>query len=69
MSQKIIQLLKQAGTDSSGKWMSVENANTFSQLVIQETILWINKNVGMVSEEAQEDLLNYFELEKDSNNA
>lgn len=27
--------MKQAGTDSSGKWMSVDNAEKFAMLVIQ----------------------------------
>ena len=27
--------MRQAGTDSSGKWMSVDNAEKFAQLVIE----------------------------------
>lgn len=69
MSERIQEIMKEAGTDSSGKWMSVDNANTFSQLVIQETIRWINENVGMVSKEAQEDLFEHFKFEKDRTNA
>lgn len=36
MSQKeiIAELVKQAGTDSSGKWMSVHHAEKFAKLVI-----------------------------------
>ena len=35
MNQKIQELMRQAGTDSSGKWMSVDNAEKFAMLVIQ----------------------------------
>ncbi len=35
MKNKIKELMKQAGTDSSGKWMSVDNAEKFAQLVIE----------------------------------
>ena len=35
MNQKIQELMQQAGTDTSGKWMSVDNAEKFAQLVIQ----------------------------------
>jgi hypothetical protein len=34
MNEKIQHLMKQAGTDSSGKWMSVDNAEKFAMLVI-----------------------------------
>jgi len=35
MNQTIQELMKQAGTDTSGKWMSVDNAEKFARLVIQ----------------------------------
>ena len=35
MNDKIKELMKQAGTDISGKWMSVDNAEKFAQLVIE----------------------------------
>ncbi len=35
MNQQIQQLMKQAGTDTSGKWMSVDNAEKFAMLVIE----------------------------------
>ena len=35
MNSRIQELMKQAGTDVSGKWMSVDNAEKFAQLVIQ----------------------------------
>jgi hypothetical protein len=36
MNKKIQDLMKQAGTDTSGKWMSIDNAEKFAMLVIQE---------------------------------
>lgn len=35
MNEQIKQLMKQAGTDTSGKWMSVDNAEKFAMLVIE----------------------------------
>ncbi len=35
MNNQIKELMKQAGTDTSGKWMSVDNAEKFAMLVIQ----------------------------------
>lgn len=35
MNQRIKDLMAQAGTDTSGKWMSVDNAEKFAMLVIQ----------------------------------
>ena len=36
MNKTIQELMKQAGTDVSGKWMSVDNAEKFAQLVIAQ---------------------------------
>lgn len=36
MNQRIQDLMRQAGTDISGKWMSIDNAEKFAKLVIQE---------------------------------
>ena len=35
MNDQIKELMRQAGTDTSGKWMSVDNAEKFAMLVIQ----------------------------------
>lgn len=34
MNAQIQELMKQAGTDVSGKWMSIDNAEKFAMLVI-----------------------------------
>jgi hypothetical protein len=36
MNERIKQLMQQAGTDTSGKWMSVDNAEKFAMLVIEQ---------------------------------
>lgn len=36
MNETIKKLMQQAGTDTSGKWMSVDNAEKFAQLVIEQ---------------------------------
>ena len=36
MNEQIQELMKQAGTDSSGKWMGVDNAEKFAELIILE---------------------------------
>ena len=35
MNHTIQELMKQAGTDTSGKWMSIDNAEKFAMLVIK----------------------------------
>lgn len=36
MNKQIQELMQQAGTDTSGKWMSVDNAEKFAMLVIEQ---------------------------------
>jgi len=36
MNERIKELMKQAGTDSSGKWLGVEHAEKFAELIVQE---------------------------------
>lgn len=38
MNQLIKELMSQAGTDSSGKWMSVDNSQRLAELVVQECV-------------------------------
>jgi len=35
MNQRIKEFMQQAGTDVSGKWMSVDHAEKFAELVVQ----------------------------------
>jgi len=36
MNQRIQELVKQAGTDCSGKWMGMHHAEKFAELIVQE---------------------------------
>jgi hypothetical protein len=36
MNQRIRELMQQAGTDTSGKWMGVDHAEKFAKLIIKE---------------------------------
>ena len=36
MNDKLKHLVKQAGTDTSGKWMSLDHAQTFAELIVNE---------------------------------
>ena len=36
MNGRIKELIKQVGTDVSGKWMNVDNSEEFANLIIQE---------------------------------
>ena len=38
MNERINELMKQAGTDVSGKWMGVDHATKFAELIVQECI-------------------------------
>lgn len=36
MTEKVKELMKSAGTDTSGKWMSVDNIERFAELLVEE---------------------------------
>jgi hypothetical protein len=36
MNERIKELMQQAGTDSSGKWMGVEHAKKFAEMIVKE---------------------------------
>jgi len=36
MNERIKELMKQAGTDSSGKWMGIQHAEKFAELIVKE---------------------------------
>ena len=38
MNERIKELMQKAGTDSSGKWMGVEHANKFAELIVRECL-------------------------------
>lgn len=42
MNQKIKELMAQAGTDTSGKWMGVDHAERFVDLIIKECFEYLD---------------------------
>jgi hypothetical protein len=38
MNERIRELVAQAGTDTSGKWMSADHAEKFAELIVRECI-------------------------------
>ena len=36
MSERIKELIKQVGTDVSGKWMGIDNVGVFAELLVRE---------------------------------
>jgi hypothetical protein len=44
MTLQIQNLIKQVGTDVSGKWIAVDNVNTIAELIVQECLanLYLN---------------------------
>jgi len=43
VNEQIREIMKQAGTDTSGKWMGVDNAEKFAELIAKETISVLQK--------------------------
>jgi hypothetical protein len=46
MNERIRELMLLAGTDTSGKWMGVEHAERFAELIIQECIDYCGENLS-----------------------
>jgi hypothetical protein len=38
MNERIRLLMTQAGTDTSGKWMGIDHAEKFAELIVQECL-------------------------------
>jgi hypothetical protein len=43
MNEQIRLLMKQAGTDTSGKWMGIDHAKKFAELIVQEMCSVLDK--------------------------
>jgi hypothetical protein len=46
MNDRLTELMKIAGTDSSGKWMGVDNAEAFAKLIIKECITAVEEKTN-----------------------
>jgi len=38
MNERIVELIKQSGTDVSGKWMSMYQVEKFAELIVRECV-------------------------------
>ena len=45
MSERIKELIKQVGTDVSGKWMNIDNSEKLAELIVRECILTIQMGI------------------------
>jgi hypothetical protein len=61
MNNQIKELIKQAGTDCSGKWMGMHHAEKFAELIVRECV----SRCG--SQADQRNLLKAFGFEVESN--
>ena len=50
MNERIKLLMKQAGTDTSGKWMGVEHAEKFAELIVRECLGKIENEAAQYAE-------------------
>lgn len=61
MNQKIQELIKQAGTDCSGKWMGMNHAEKFAKLIVQECV----DNLFLHGyDDAANQVIKHFEIKK-----
>ena len=44
MNERIRLLMTQAGTDTSGKWMGIDHAEKFAELIVRECARIVNEN-------------------------
>lgn len=51
MNELIKELIKRAGTDCSGKWMSSDHVSKFAELIIDECVKVINDNTPIPDED------------------
>lgn len=61
MNQKIQELIKQAGTDCSGKWMGMNHAEKFAELIIEQCV----DNLFLHGyDDAANQVIKHFEIKK-----
>jgi hypothetical protein len=67
MSERIRELIKQVGTDVSGKWVGVANSEKLAELIVQECILTIQMGItrdGHNTEKYQRSIKHIKEIRK-----
>ena len=63
MNKRILELMKQAGTDTSGKWMGVEHAEKFAELIVRECSIICKESGDVPAVLVSEDILLHFGVE------
>ena len=43
MEEKIKEIIKRVGTDISGKWISIDQAHKFAQIMVEECLVAVDK--------------------------
>jgi hypothetical protein len=64
MNKRIKDLMKQAGTDTSGKWMGVEHAEKFAELIVRECSIICKESGDVPAVLVSEDILLHFGVEE-----
>lgn len=69
MNERIRELMQQAGTDTSGKWMGVDHAEKFAELIVRECLTKIENEAAQYAEpvwavELVNDIKEYFGVEE-----
>ena len=64
MNERIKLLMKQAGTDTSGKWMGVEHAEKFAELIVRECSIICKESGDVPAVLVSEDILLHFGVEE-----
>jgi hypothetical protein len=62
MNERIKELFEQAGTDVSGKWMGIDNAEKFAELIVLECADFLKDKLD--DHFAAEQLEEYFGVEE-----
>ena len=60
----IRRMIEETGTDVSGKWVSVDKLNGLSGRIVDEVVIWISDNIGMITQDEYRDLREFFDLKK-----
>ena len=53
MNELIREFMQQAGTDVSGKWMGIDNAEKFAELIVQECMNQVREQYVPVLEDTE----------------
>jgi len=64
MSERIKELIKQVGTDVSGKWMDVNNAEKLAGLIVREMLVTCEEHPAWTGRMIGEQIKQHFGVEE-----